>query len=532
MYHNTGYGRSDSEDMMRRTDHDYGDLPSQPEDTYYSLPEIPEQAQGGHHPLSSSDLSGPAAQSTLSDAQYHRALMQLNRSLGYPQSIPAPQASLPSAAPSYFSHSTAPTGDDIHLSQSSMGTSHIPHPTSSDPSPLHSMYTPQAILANAAAQTHLLNDYDGSLPLPIMVPSQGTIRPSDLALPPAIADYRRSFPPPLISLDGVSTLPPAAPDDVQPLARTPAPRPLKRKSSFSWQFIPCSGQRQKMAPLSVPATMASDPIPTGSTQPHIELPPLKYQANHPTHDDFVLAAQKLIIRDAVNNCAMIKPSAREGVIQATLADAVKDHLTKAHGIRSDSADSVKKTVQDFSQRWAAENTGSLYMTLSAPFKLIMAVSKEIALNVVDRGYDLRPSLWSDTSESKWKQTKINDLVNDVTWPLKFIFKRDEKTNQWMAFEHDAILDVVIGVVRKLKYQHYVNNLDNLYCTAVAAIYCVFKQYSSGKLQEMEFTAQAFKFMYDMSKKHITDVIEKDEDLAKRWLDVKALTIVRLADVAS
>jgi hypothetical protein len=163
----------------------------------------------------------------------------------------------------------------------------------------------------------------------------------------------------------------------------------------------------------------------------------------------------------------------------------------------------------------------------------MATSKEVVSAVIDRGYDLRPSLWSGISELKWKRTKIRALICDVKCPLKFIFKKDDKTGQWMAFEHDAILDVVLGVVTKLKYRHYVKDLNNLYCTATAAVYCVFQQFSSAKSspREVEFTAQAFKFMYDLSKAHITDVIEKDEDLAKRWSDVKAYTTLRLDDIA-
>jgi hypothetical protein len=172
------------------------------------------------------------------------------------------------------------------------------------------------------------------------------------------------------------------------------------------------------------------------------------------------------------------------------------------------------------------------MRLSAPFEFIIVAAEELASIIIDRGYDLRPSLWSNTSESKVKLTMIKALIHDAAWPLRFIFKKDEKTGQWMAFEHDAVLDVVLGVVRKLKYRNYVDNLDNLYCTAAAAIYCILMRYSSGKSDStVKFTAKDFKYMYDMLKNHITDIIEKDENLAKRWLDVKAYTIVRLADVA-
>ncbi|KAG1844368.1 hypothetical protein F4604DRAFT_1689124 [Suillus subluteus] len=344
---------------------------------------------------------------------------------------------------------------------------------------------PSNLHPGAMTQTHAPppthNDYNGSLRLPpVMVPSQNP-RPGDFAipLPPALANYRRNFPPPFVSMDSVSTLPPAAPDDVQPLMMlTPTPR-----SNIS--------ERSRK------------------------------------RDAFVLAAEKRLISDAVNDCAMMMPLERENLIQVALADAVKDCLEKAHAIRSNSAKLVKEEVKDFGRRWAVKNARSLDMQLSVPFKLIMAAAEELAFIVIDRGYDLCPSLWSSTSESKFKQTKIKALIDDAMWPLKIIFKKDEKTGQWMAFEHDVVLDVVLGVVRKLKYWRYVNDLDNLYCTAVAAIYCVLMRFSSGKLDRtIEYTAEDFKFMYNMLKKHITDVIEKDENLAKRWSDVKAYTIVR------
>ncbi|KAG1853550.1 hypothetical protein C8R48DRAFT_777061 [Suillus tomentosus] len=350
-------------------------------------------------------------------------------------------------------------------------------------------------------------------------------------------------------MDGVTTLPPAAPDYVrpQPLAALKHPHSQTQKCDAPWRFVACSGQRSKpfKTPSSTPSsTTPSHPTPTQSMQPQIDLPPLDYQSNLPIHDAFILAAEKELISDAVNNCTMIKPSLREGLVQAALANAVQDCLRKT---RSDPAGLAKKEIEgksnfrfgeqiavnltEFGQCWAAKNAGLLYMSLSAPFKHLMAACKELAFSVVDRGYDLRPSLWSNTSESKWKQKKIKSLIGDATWPLKFLFKKDEETGQWMAFEHDALLDVVLGVVRKLKYRPYIQDLDNLYCTATAAIYCILMQFSSGKLdREIECSAESFKFVYDLSKQYIVNVIQKNEKLAKKWSDVKARTMTRLADI--
>lgn len=116
---------------------------------------------------------------------------------------------------------------------------------------------PHSGVASAAqmnAPPPTLNDYDGSLLLSVMVPSQD-LRPSDLALrlqpPPAFADYRRSFAAPVMSMDGISSLPSVAPDDVQPLAiLTPPPIYLSSQTSEKrkgdWRFIEHSGPRRKM----------------------------------------------------------------------------------------------------------------------------------------------------------------------------------------------------------------------------------------------------------------------------------------------
>ncbi|KAG1807382.1 hypothetical protein EV424DRAFT_1543925 [Suillus variegatus] len=261
------------------------------------------------------------------------------------------------------------------------------------------------------APSPTLDDYNGTLLPPFIVPSQNPICLNDLASPPsALADYRRNFPPPLLSMDGVTMLPPAAPDYIRPQPLAALKHPRQRTKPFK-------------TPSSTPSsTTPSHPTPTQSMQPQIDLPPLDYQSNLPIHDAFILAAEKELISDAVNNCTMIKPSLREGL-------------------------------------------------------------------------------------------------------------KDEETGQWMAFEHDALLDVVLGVVRKLKYWPYIQDLDNLYCTAAAAIYCILMQFSSGKLdREIEFLAESFKFVYDLSKQYIANVIQKNEKLAKQWSDVKARTMTRLADI--
>ncbi|KAG2745030.1 hypothetical protein P692DRAFT_20877551 [Suillus brevipes Sb2] len=495
------------------------------------------------------DYQGNAPQNLPIPSNHSRSMNTPQSILGdYRGNLPVPIPPDPSLSRSHLIYTPQSTLSNMPPqpvpSGSYPGAMQAPISANWLPSLLPNPHSGVASAAQMSAPPPILNDYDGSLLQSVMVPSQD-LRPSDLALrlqPPAFADYRRNFAAPVISMDGISSLPPGAPDDVQHLTIL-APPPISlggqtsEKRDGDWRFIEYPGPRRKMlkAPsLLEPPTMPSDPATTDTeSMPHINFPPLEYRENLKLHEDFVLAAMQLLIWDAVNVCAMIKRSEREGLVQVALAKAVKDCLDKAYDLQFDSVESAKKIIRDFGQHWAAKNAGSLYMQLSAPSKLIMAACKEIALIVIDRAYDLRPSLWSNTVESKLKQVKINDLINDATWPLKFIFKKDKNTNQWMAFEHDAILDVVIGVVRKLNYLRYVKHLDNLYCTAVAAVYCVLTQFSSGWLNRaIEFTAERFKFMYDLSREHITNVIEKDESLARRWVDVKAYTTVRLNDVAS
>jgi hypothetical protein len=77
----------------------------------------------------------------------------------------------------------------------------------------------------------------------------------------------------------------------------------------------------------------------------IDLPLLEYQCDLSIHEAFVVAAEKQLINEAVNNCTMMTLSERENLIQVALADAVKECLEKAQAILSDSAKSVKEEIK-------------------------------------------------------------------------------------------------------------------------------------------------------------------------------------------
>jgi hypothetical protein len=161
----------------------------------------------------------------------------------------------------------------------------------------------------------------------------------------------------------------------------------------------------------------------------------------------------------------------------------------------------------------------------------MALCKKLARHKVERGYKLRPSAFSRSSEANLKQSKINNLIADEACPLKFIFGEDEETGNLYAFEHEVVWDVVLGVVLELKLQNYIVNLDNLFCTAAAAVRCALQELSSGKLVDVEFSAQAFETIYIQLKSYIRDDILPDAERSRRWFEFKIFTMVRLTDLS-
>ncbi|KAG2125181.1 uncharacterized protein EDB93DRAFT_1258349 [Suillus bovinus] len=138
--------------------------------------------------------------------------------------------------------------------------------------PFH-LHPSAMVQMRAPPPTH--NDHNSSLPLPhVIVPSQH-YHPGNLAIL-ALSNFQHTFPPPIVSMDGVSSVPPAAPADVQPLTMlTPPPRSdigeISLKCKVDWQFIKCLGQRQKgfRAPQTAPSATHSGPLPShgGSVQP-------------------------------------------------------------------------------------------------------------------------------------------------------------------------------------------------------------------------------------------------------------------------
>jgi hypothetical protein len=185
---------------------------------------------------------------------------------------------------------------------------------------------------------------------------------------------------------------------------------------------------------------------------------------------------------------------------------------------------------EFGEDWADANLEVLYASLSAPFELIMATCKTLARAKVERGYQLRPSAWSSDSETNRKARKVNGIVNDHTSPLKFIFRKDEETDKLWPFEHEVVWDVVLGVIVQLKLKQHVNNLNNLFCTAAAAVHCALWELRNGKMVDIAFSASSYKHMYNQLMDYIIKHIIPDTELSKRWKDFNTCTVNRLEDI--
>lgn len=98
-------------------------------------------------------------------------------------------------------------------------------------------------------------------------------------------------------------------------------------------------------------------------------------------------------------------------------------------------------------------------------------------------------------------------------------------------EHEVVWDIVIAIISELKLPlDQITNLDNLFCTAAAAVHCALCELRSGKMVDIVFSAFTYRYMYDQLMDYIKKDITLDLELAKRWNDFKACTITRLEDI--
>ncbi|KAG0704144.1 hypothetical protein DFH29DRAFT_997849 [Suillus ampliporus] len=256
-----------------------------------------------------------------------------------------------------------------------------------------------------------------------------------------------------------------------------------------------------MAP-SQPESGQSSYLPSG-------LGPLVYDEDDDIHIKIVEDTQKIYLRSALNKCSLLEEGER----------------------RQEVHDALLAATSQFGSAWTMVNEGRLYKTLSALSGNIASACKKIACTKVQSGYSLRPSIWSDDSETEHQKRVVKDLTAEGLFPPKFIFGKDEH-DKWYAFENEVIWDVILNTVLELGYQPYLEELDNIFCTAAVAVYCALKELSKGKFQFVDFAVSEFKPKYTKLMDHIRDHITPNAELSKRWKEYKRRTLHRLSNICA
>ncbi|KAG1769027.1 hypothetical protein EDD22DRAFT_843815 [Suillus occidentalis] len=374
-----------------------------------------------------------------------------------------------------------------------------------------------------------------------LVPCANPVLQSPLPLTqPNLGDFHPTFSLPVTSGDGFFALPSEAHSTMPAnlkisesqagpsrTAKRRLPKRYRDDPFINYSSAPSSWKGKKKAsnlkplfshePPSTHSIATESPLPpaSGSTLAAAALPPMVYDQTNLVHQQIVDAAQQSILNHAINVCSMLVDSDLKLLVREILAKAASIHCHN----------------QKFGEDWAGANLEVLFARLSAPFELIPAICKITARSKVERGYRLRPSAWSSDSESNRKKHRVEDLVDDHTSPLKFIFRKDEETDKMWPLEHEVVWDTVITVISELKLQlDQITNLDNLFCTAAAAVHCALCELRSGKMVDIVFSAFTYRYLYDQLMDYIKKDITLDLELAKRWNNFKACTITRLEDI--
>ncbi|KAG2099675.1 hypothetical protein BD769DRAFT_1394129 [Suillus cothurnatus] len=178
------------------------------------------------------------------------------------------------------------------------------------------------------------------------------------------------------------------------------------------------------------------------------------------------------------------------------------------------------------------NQVTLYKALPPPSGKITAACKRIARAKIRRGYRLRPSIWSNDSEPDHQEKIVKDLIKEGQFPPTYIFGWDEMLKMWFAFENEVLLDIVLDALLELGWQPYLEDLDNMFCTAALAVHCALLELSNGGFVHTEFTASDYKPMYDKLQKYIKEHIVPDAELLKRWVEYKKRASDRLKSIYS
>ncbi|KAG1820000.1 hypothetical protein DFJ58DRAFT_850160 [Suillus subalutaceus] len=243
--------------------------------------------------------------------------------------------------------------------------------------------------------------------------------------------YFPSFPPPIVSIDGISTLAPGS-EDIPPLGELPGlDEPLPLGDSFQ----------------------VREPSP----------PPVSIQI-----------MQSPTAGKAVGNQVLVIPTAHKQrcvgcySVRGTLVPISYSAFTIQQQDPNPSKNLRRRTKRE---RPAAQE--ALTSVANAYDDDFMSTCKRVAHAVAPIGYGLRPSIWSEDSKQQYQIDKVKDLVDDPLFPLKFIFGNDlgvHGVGKLYAFENLVVSTVAVDVILKLGYAPYISTeLDNsVFFTAAAA----------------------------------------------------------------
>ncbi|KAG1901192.1 uncharacterized protein F5891DRAFT_979730 [Suillus fuscotomentosus] len=355
--------------------------------------------------------------------------------------------------------------------------------------------------------------------------------------------YLSAFPPPIVSVDGISTLTPEA-EDIQPLQigepplHLDEPLPLGDSFTVSEPSPPVpgpSGSRSRQPPVKgldvriwpypharsklrgLTSTMGSSGVAPPMVLPRTSaIAPLQYSDKIRVHRRIFEEARVTLIRSALVDCPFLTEQERKEAALRALASTAEVH-DKKHG-----------------DGWAKENLAAFYKTFTVtPSADITSTFKKAARAVVQFGYKLRPSIWSEESEPQYQIDMVKDLIDDPSFPLKYIFgnSSDLQRDQSFAFEHPVIETVLLNAILKLGYVPFVTELDSLYCTATVAVECVLMELAGGRFAvTIDFGVTNFKAKHTLLQKYIRDFILPNPELSTRWQQYKLRTCDRLIDI--
>ncbi|KAG1767755.1 hypothetical protein EDD22DRAFT_949817 [Suillus occidentalis] len=459
-------------------------------------------------------------------------------------------------------HWPAPGYHDVppsHTQYTVSGNQYLPGPSQHLPVPYHPNQSTSAPHLNQPHDLPRQDDptYNSNLPQwpppRSDLPDIGQVRNHPTAAAPSryhFPDFDQFLqddgdPRPVLSVDGFSILPPGVEeDDIPPIGASLAPlarRGIVTDSSGGTQVMdPGPGESQSVKKDVDPADDRWRPYDakrprvgrgggrrkhramTSQSATHFPHPiPLKYDRRYKSHKKIFKDVERSIFRHSVEVCSFVDPDARKTMVMVTF-----DVFSVVIGVSTAGNEA-------FATLWARENEPGLYKDLVERSTSIMPTCKRIARTKIQRGYKLRPSVWSNVSEPDHQMNTVRNLIYDKEFPLKYIFGKDDDDNELYAFEHEAIWDVVLDAISELKCREFLtaDTLDNIFCSAAAAIYCALKERAgNGEPPSIDFTVANFRSTYESLMNHITNHINSDEELRQRWNDYKHLTFTRVQEI--